>query len=346
MLVAGNVREPDDTYHTVLRTYQNDAGAYVETNVIQAPNADWLDLHAATWADYDSDGDVDMLVTGNYVGDSEIVGHSMIYANEGGSFAALELELPAPIDSVGRGGSFTWFDLEGDGDLDYLVAGAYYVPGGNGLVEAQIHIYRNDATAENNAPEAPALNEPELVGAGVTLSWDASVDDLTPADALTYDLELQAAGESVGVARRLPLPGNLSAVTSWTLQGLRPGTYTYGVRAVDSAFNGSTVATGSFTIPDTDGDGRADGRDNCTLVPNARQRDTNGDGFGNACDADLNNDCIVNRVDFTMMRAVLGTDDADADLNGDGIVNVKDLARLRASLFQAPGPSGVPNSCN
>ena len=57
--------------------------------------------------------------------------------NDGGAFVALGLSLPAPISSVGRGGAFTWLDLDGDGDLDYLVAGAYYVPGGNGLVEAR-----------------------------------------------------------------------------------------------------------------------------------------------------------------------------------------------------------------
>ena len=91
--------------------------------------------------------------------------------------------------------------------------------------EAQIHIYRNDA-AENNAPEAPTLNEPELIADGVTLSWDSALDDLTPSDALTYDLELQVHGESLGIARHLPLPGNLSSKTSWTLQGQRPGTHT------------------------------------------------------------------------------------------------------------------------
>ena len=81
--------------------------------------------------------------------------------------------------------------------------------------EAQIHIYRNDVTAENNAPEAPTLNEPELVADGVTLSWDSALDDLTPSDALTYDLELQVHGESLGIARHPPLPG------AWAGRGRR-----------------------------------------------------------------------------------------------------------------------------
>src|SRR6267143_1270117 len=35
---------------------------------------------------------------------------------------------------------------------------------------------------------------------------------------------------------------------------------------------------------DTDGDGIADGFDNCPFVPNRDQRDTDGDGVGDACD--------------------------------------------------------------
>ncbi|MEO1574667.1 MAG: thrombospondin type 3 repeat-containing protein, partial [Pseudomonadota bacterium] len=53
---------------------------------------------------------------------------------------------------------------------------------------------------------------------------------------------------------------------------------------------------------DTDGDGVTDDLDNCTLAPNAAQRDSNGDGFGNVCDADLDNDCIVNAVDLGLLR--------------------------------------------
>ncbi len=95
------------------------------------------------------------------------------------------------------------------------------------------------------------------------------------------------------------------------------------------------------TGADSDGDGVADAADNCTLVPNADQRDTNGDGFGNICDADLNNDNVVNFIDLGQLRSVFFTADADADLNGDGSVNFVDLGIMRASFFGPPGPSGV-----
>ena len=252
LLVAGNIQEPGGTFATVLRVARNDAGSYVETDLIQAPNADWLDLHAATWADYDSDGDVDLLVTGNFVGASDIEGKSEIWTNQAGVFTPAGLVLPAPISSIGRGGAFTWFDLDGDGDLDYLVAGAFYVPGGNGLVEARMILYRNGAPGANLPPGLPS----ELVAVpcpdGATLSWSPAADDHTPAAALTYDLELSRDGVPLAAGARLPEAGNISAATHWNLAGLAPGLYQWSVAAVDAAFAGGAAAQGSFTVP---GDG-------------------------------------------------------------------------------------------
>ena len=48
------------------------------------------------------------------------------------------------------------------------------------------------------------------------------------------------------------------------------------------------VADGAFITdplnPDSDNDGHVDGADNCPLITNADQNDTNGDGIGDACD--------------------------------------------------------------
>ncbi len=248
LLVAGNIQEVDQSFNTVLRVYRNDGGAYTETTLIQAPNADWLDIHAATWADYDSDGDIDILATGNHVGDGEIVGHSQIFANNGGTFTPLGVQLPAPYSSIGQGGSFTWLDIDGDGDLDYLVAGGYFVPGGNGLVEAQMHLYRNMTTASNAPPSLPTGLGSNVLPGVVTLTWQNATDEETPSAALTYELELFAAGQSTPVGEHLPQPGNLGTVTHWTLSGLPPGSYSWSLRAVDSAFHDGGRAQGVFTV--------------------------------------------------------------------------------------------------
>ncbi|MEM9055869.1 MAG: choice-of-anchor B family protein [Pseudomonadota bacterium] len=95
-------------------------------------------------------------------------------------------------------------------------------------------------------------------------------------------------------------------------------------------------------VDDSDGDGVGDAADNCTLMANPAQRDTDGDGFGNFCDPDLNNDGVVNFEDLALMRqAFFSMGDLDADLNGDGLVNFVDLGLQKTLFFQPPGPSGI-----
>ena len=96
---------------------------------------------------------------------------------------------------------------------------------------------------------------------------------------------------------------------------------------------------------ETDGDGVPDAVDNCVNAPNVDQRDTDGDGFGNICDPDLNNDCVVNPTDLGLFKAVFFTGDEDADLDGDGAVNPIDLGILKNYFFGAPGPSGLTSTC-
>jgi hypothetical protein len=102
---------------------------------------------------------------------------------------------------------------------------------------------------------------------------------------------------------------------------------------------------------DPDGDGVPFMTDNCLEVTNPDQTDSDGDGFGNACDADLNNDCIVNFVDLGLLRTgFFGTPgetnwNPDADFNDDAVVNFQDLGQLRAVFFETPGP-GAGASCD
>ncbi len=101
------------------------------------------------------------------------------------------------------------------------------------------------------------------------------------------------------------------------------------------------LTTTSVMAADADGDGLNDIDDNCIGIANADQRDSDGDLFGNACDADLDNDGVVNFVDLGILRTRFFTADADADFDGDGAVNFIDLGIMRQLFFEAPGPSGV-----
>ena len=104
-------------------------------------------------------------------------------------------------------------------------------------------------------------------------------------------------------------------------------------------------------LSDIDGDGVTDDMDNCITFENPAQQDTNGDNIGNACDADLNGDCLVNFGDLAAFKAgFFPLYDPDADFDSDGSVNFGDLARLKETFFSGttpgPGPSALPNACD
>lgn len=102
-----------------------------------------------------------------------------------------------------------------------------------------------------------------------------------------------------------------------------------------------TAPSWAQSTDDKDRDRIPDAIDNCTAVSNPDQRDTDGDGIGNICDGDLNNDGVVNSLDSTIFSRRLLTKDPDADLDGNGIVNSIDLTLFKAMLSKPPGPSAV-----
>ncbi len=105
---------------------------------------------------------------------------------------------------------------------------------------------------------------------------------------------------------------------------------------------------------DADQDGFKDFEDNCYLIGNADQSDTDNDGIGNVCDADLDNDCQINFSDLGILKtAFFATEgdpnwNPDADIRGsvfnepDGVVNFSDLGALKSEFFLTPGLSDTP----
>jgi len=100
----------------------------------------------------------------------------------------------------------------------------------------------------------------------------------------------------------------------------------------------AVIARLRYADPDLDGDGVADDVDNCTAVSNPDQRDTNADGYGNICDADLDDNCIVNAADLGIFKAAFFGAGPDEDFNGDGVVNAGDLGVIKSLFFDPPGP--------
>lgn len=106
------------------------------------------------------------------------------------------------------------------------------------------------------------------------------------------------------------------------------------------AFLGAQNA--AVNLVDADNDGDENGADNCALKRNEDQRDSDGDGYGNRCDPDLNNDHVVDNTDLNLVKAqfLKKVPSQHADFNGDGKVNFADLAILKAFMGKAPGPKG------
>ncbi|MEL7451124.1 MAG: S8 family serine peptidase, partial [Pseudomonadota bacterium] len=97
---------------------------------------------------------------------------------------------------------------------------------------------------------------------------------------------------------------------------------------------------------DMDGDGVEDFADNCLLTPNPSQCDSDGDNFGNHCDADFNNSGFVNFGDLGLLRVGFFGDSEppdynELDLDCDGMVNMQDLALFKEQFGTEPGPSGT-----
>jgi uncharacterized protein (TIGR03790 family) len=116
-----------------------------------------------------------------------------------------------------------------------------------------------------------------------------------------------------------------------------------------------TVGGIAFPSNDVDGDGVPNASDNCLYVANANQRDTNGDGFGNLCDGDVDNDGTVTtswgvttppsaRGDLERIQVTISTAGyvPDQDLDGDADVDADDVSIAAFSLFFPPGPKGTP----
>lgn len=233
--------------------------------------------------------------------------------------ATTDIDVVLVWDVIDNGdGSLTLISTDWDGDG---VAGAP-------MIDGPFFGFNANFDIESVSAALPLDNSPPEI----TLNGDYTV--ITYLGSTFYDPGATAYDNEDG-----DITGWMSI--SGTVNTSLEGTYFITYTVSDSEYyEVSALRTVIVVQPDADGDGVLYLDDNCIDIVNADQRDTDADGYGNVCDADLNNDNVVNSIDLGIFRQRFFSSDADADLNGDGLVNAVDLGMFKAMYGEQPGPSG------
>lgn len=195
-------------------------------------------LGPADWIDYDNDGDLDIMLSGQNAGCGN--SSTILYTNDGiGNYSQF-----TNLNFVERAAS-AWGDYDNDGDIDLLLTG---VSG-----TATRYFYRNDLImapfVPNTPPSIPEITDIFTWEDYGIINWERSTDQQSPDAAITYNMRVGTTPGAINIlapqadistgARYIAGPGNMGCNVFGILMNLQPGTYYFSLQAIDQAFAAS-----------------------------------------------------------------------------------------------------------
>ncbi len=247
---------------------------------------------------------------------------------------------PYSSDQNNMIGNF-WESLVGHaGGIDSYSGGA---PGRFQNLEFSRNIVWGETLVDDFDASNTTTNKPDhLEGDDVDSAADAGWGSTVWPTSLAYDRQIEA---------------DPAFVPSWWCQESGPfhagmgapaddhngGSPTYSKLPAQIRFDQETCTP----VIDDDNDGVWSLNDNCTDVANAAQRDDDQDGYGNICDSDVTQDCIIGGPDTSAVWGRLFSaapwsppEEGAYDVTEDDIVGGPDVSKVSGEWFDPPGPTG------
>jgi PKD repeat protein len=195
---------------------------------------------SAKWGDFNSDGNLDILLAGS----SDSGPAAKIYLNNGDNTFTEQTGIQ--LTGVFGQSSVVWGDYDNDGDLDILLTG--WDVSGNSISK----IYKNNIEKINNVPVNPDNLSYEIQGKNALLKWNRVTTDETSSRSITYNIKVGRTSGATNFVpsnsasngfRRIPVRGNTQFDTTYLFKNLRwDTTYYASVQAIDNSFKGGAFS--------------------------------------------------------------------------------------------------------
>lgn len=275
IIFTGTSRTGADVFELYENRVENDVRSFVNVTIgLERIRESKIDL-----GDFNGDGYADLLYSGLVEG-TGLVTRLSEFDPSSNNYTASDFDVSNILNAEVEFG-----DLDGDGDLDFMLTGENADNSDNFIFDIYLNVRNESAEASQssaasssamngallsattsfsiNEPPTPptSLAEPtfELLNNGlyeVTLAWGSGNDDTTPTEGLSYSIkigtepgleDIMNSGSNEEGFRRIPGKGNTEHNRGWKIV-LSEGAYYWEVQSVDASYNGSEFVQGSAII--------------------------------------------------------------------------------------------------